>query len=82
MYEKLRMLVKPVEFVAMMVIFVLGMILGSISFGWGVTGIIVYVVLNLTGWGLKTSQEVIDETKDNIEDGKSKFEEIKDKYSK
>jgi hypothetical protein len=77
MYEKLNMLVKPLEFVFMVGLPVLGLIFGGVSFGWmlGIVG--TYVFLKLTGWGTKHVQEVIDETEGNIEKTKDELKKFK-----
>lgn len=76
MYEKIRMLVKPLEFLIMTVLPVIGLVFGGISLGWAITLIATYVVLKLTGWGTKKVQEVIDETKGNIEKAKDEIKKI------
>ena len=79
MYEKVRMLVKPVEFVLIVGLNILGLIFGGITVMWCIGIITTYVVLQLTGWGVKHFQDAIDGTKDVVEDVKGEIEKVKGK---
>lgn len=77
MYEKLRMLVKPIEFAVMIGLIVLGTVFGGITIGWALSLSLIYVVLQLTGWGLKNVQDGIDGGKDVIDGIKEEVEKVK-----
>ena len=77
MYEKLRMLVKPVEFALMVGLPILGVIFGGVSILWAAIIAVVYVVLQLTGWGVKHVQDAIDGGKGIVEDVKEGIEKVK-----
>lgn len=77
MYEKLNALVKPLEFVAMVGLPILGVFFGGVSIMWALIIAGGYVFLQLTGWGTKKVQEVIDETKKNVEKTKTELEKFK-----
>lgn len=68
--EKLRMLVKPIEFAVMIGLFVLGFIFGGITINWAIGLAVTYVVLQLTGFATRTVQEAIDGGKKVVEDVK------------
>jgi hypothetical protein len=82
MKEKLKMLVKPTEFVVMMALPVLGLVFGGVSLKWALIIMAGYCVMQLTGWGVKRFQDVIDETKDNVKDIKEKVEKEVDRFKK
>jgi len=77
MYKKLNALVKPLEFVFMVGLPILGIVFGGVSFLWALIIAGTYVFLQLTGWGTKKVQDVIDETKDNVEKTKTELKKFK-----
>ena len=77
MYEKLNALVKPLEFVFMVGLPILGVIFGGVSLLWAFIIVAVYTALQLTGWHAKNVQAVIDETKANVEKTKAELEKFK-----
>lgn len=74
--EKLRMLVKPIEFAVMIGLFVIGCVFGAITFKWAVILSVAYVVLQLTGWGVRNVQDAIDEGKEVVEGVKEEVEKV------
>lgn len=78
MYDKLRMLIKPMGFVVMIALFVIGTILGGITFKWALLLAVTYCVLQLTGFATKKSQDVIDSVKEKANDAKEEFDYAKE----
>lgn len=77
MYEKINQMVKPLEFVFMIGLPILGLFFGGVSLLWCAIIVVAYLILQLTGWGTKTTQEVIDETKGNIKNTQEELKKFK-----
>jgi low affinity Fe/Cu permease len=77
--EKLRMLVKPIEFAVMIGLPIIGLVFGGVNLTFALLIIISYVVLQLTGWGTKHVQDAIDGSEKVIGDIKEDVDEIKRK---
>lgn len=77
--EKLRMLVKPIEFAVMVGLPILGFFFGAINITFAIAIPVAYVVLQLTGWGVKHVQDAIDGGKDVVADLKNEIVALKSK---
>ncbi len=80
MWDKIKVtmgpIIKPIEFLFVVGIAVLAIIFGKLAFGWGVVLIAGYIVLQITGWATKETQDVIDDVKDIVEDAKKEIKEL------
>jgi hypothetical protein len=77
MYEKIRKMVKPVEFLIMMLLPVIGCIVGGLTIKWALIIMVSYSIIQLTGLATKNTQDVIDGAKEEVEDIKKDIDRIK-----